>query len=81
MDVVLRGDPSVSRNKHAVIIYEPKSRQFLLQPGESKELFYLDDKVVLDTQVMCNGCELCIGETKLKFIAFCGEDFAWETNS
>lgn len=81
MDVVLRGDPSVSRNKHAVIIYEPRSRQFLLQPGESKELFYLDDKVVLDTQVMSSGCELCIGETKLKFIAFCGEDFSWETNS
>lgn len=80
MDVVLRGDPSISRNKHAIIIYEPKSRQFLLQPGESKELFYLDDKVVLDTQVMSNGCELCIGETKLKFIALCGEDFSWETN-
>lgn len=81
MDVVLRGDPSISRNKHAIIIYEPKSRQFLLQPGESKELFYMDNKVVLDTQVMSNGCELCIGETKLKFIAFCGEDFSWETNS
>lgn len=81
MDVVLRGDSSVSRNKHAIIIYEPKSRQFLLQPGESKELFYLDNKVVLDTQMMSSGCELCIGETKLKFIAFCGEDFSWETNS
>lgn len=81
MDIVLRGDPSVSRNKHAIIIYEPKGRQFLLQPGESKELFYMDNKVVLDTQVMSNGCELCIGETKLKFIAFCGEDFSWENNS
>lgn len=81
MDVVLRGDPSVSRNKHSIIIYEPKSRQFLIQPGESKELFYMDDKVVVDTQVMSNGCELCIGETKLKFVAFCGEDFSWETNS
>lgn len=81
MDVVLRGDPSVSRNKHAIIIYDPKGRQFLLQPGESKELFYLDDKVVLDTQIMTNGCILCIGETRLRFVAFCGEDFAWETNS
>lgn len=81
MDVILRGDSSVSRNKHAIIIYEPKSRQFLLQPGESKELFYLDGKVVLDTQVMSSGCELCIGETRLRFIAFCGEDFSWEINS
>lgn len=80
MDVVLRGDPSVSRNKHAVIIYDPRSRQFLIQPGESKELFYMDEKLVLDTQVMNSGCELCIGETKLRFIAFCGEDFSWETN-
>lgn len=81
MDVVLRGDPTVSRNKHAVIIYEPKGRQFLLQPGESKALFYLDNNVVLDTQVMKNGCELCIGDTRLKFVAFCGEDFSWETNA
>lgn len=81
MDVVLRGDPSVSRNKHAIIIYDPKGRQFLLQPGESKELFYMDDKVVLDTQTMTSGCTLCIGETRLRFVAFCGEDFSWETNS
>lgn len=81
MDVVLRGDPSVSRNKHAIIIYDPKNRQFLVQPGESKELFYLNDKVVLDTLTIINGSVLCIGETKLKFVALCGEDFSWETNA
>lgn len=81
MDVVLHGDFSVSRNKHAIIVYDPKGKQFFLQPGESKELFYMNDDVVLDIKKMQHGDLLQIGETKLKFIALCGEDFTWENNA
>ena len=81
MDVVLHGDPTVSRDRHAVIIYEPKGRQFYLQCGKNNELVYLDDNIVLETKILTNGCELCIGNTKLRFVAFCGEDFSWEMNA
>lgn len=78
MDVVLRGDNSVSRQKHAILIFEPKAKIFLVQPGESRELFYLNDEVVLNNQQLKKGDILCIGETKLMFIPLCGEDFDWE---
>jgi hypothetical protein len=77
MDVVLK-DQSVSRDKHAIIVYEPRKREFIVQPGESKELFYLNDDVVLSSQKIKNFDKLIIGNTQLYFIAFCSESFAWE---
>ena len=47
MDIALVGDKSVSRNKHAILVYEPKQHLYLVQPGESSELVYLNDEVVL----------------------------------
>lgn len=78
MDVVLSGDRSISRDKHAIILYEPRRRQFMVQPGTSKELFYLNDEVVLDTCELKAFDKLLIGETTLYFVPLCGESFAWE---
>lgn len=78
MDVVLSGDNSVSRNKHAIVVYEPKSRMFIAQPGESRELFYVNDKVVLNNEQLNKNDVLLIGETKLMFIPCCDEKFCWE---
>lgn len=78
MDVALDGDSSISREKHAIIIYEPKGRVFFAQPGESRELFYLNDKVVLTNEVLHPYDVFTIGNTKLLFIPCCCEKFAWE---
>lgn len=78
MDIVLNEDSSVSRERHAVVIYEPKSRKFIAQPGESRELFYLNDVVVLENNEIKLGDELLVGKTILKFVPFCGSDFSWE---
>lgn len=77
MDIVLK-DNSVSRDKHAVILYEPKKREFLAQPGESRELFYLNDEVVLGFEKLKAYDVLQMGSTKLMFIPFCSEAFGWE---
>ncbi|MBQ9199549.1 MAG: FHA domain-containing protein [Lachnospiraceae bacterium] len=78
MDVVLSGDKSVSRDKHAIILYEPRKREFLVQPGESRELFYLNDEVVLNTIMLNAYDKLLIGATELIFVPFCGEKFGWD---
>ncbi|MBP3622256.1 MAG: FHA domain-containing protein [Lachnospiraceae bacterium] len=78
MDVVLANDKSVSRDKHAIILYEPRKREFLAQPGESRELFYVNDEVVLNTEKLKAYDKLLIGATELYFVPFCGEIFAWE---
>lgn len=78
MDVILESDMSVSRNRHAIIIYEPKSKIFIAQPGESRELFYLNDDVVLQNEFLKPYDILSIGKTKLLFFPLCGEKFSWE---
>lgn len=78
MDIILGMDKSVSRNRHACIIYEPRSRAFIAQPGEAKELFYLNDEVVLNSIKMKKNDMLQIGGTKLMLIPCCNEDFSWD---
>lgn len=78
MDIVLEGDSSVSRERHAIVTYEPKGKKFIAQPGESRELFYLNDDVVLENIEMKQGDVLLIGKITLKFVPFCGPDFCWE---
>lgn len=78
MDVSIPGDKSISRQCHAVILYDPKSKMFLVQPGTSRELFYLNDKVVLGVKEIAPYQVLTIGDTDLMFVPFCCEQFNWE---
>ncbi|MCD8362855.1 MAG: FHA domain-containing protein [Lachnospiraceae bacterium] len=77
MDVCLSGDASVSRNSHAIIVYDPKSGGYLAQPGESRELFYLNGKVVLASEEVQAYDVFELGESSLLFIPLCGKEFDW----
>ncbi len=79
MDVSLEGDPSISREKHAIILYEPRGNVFLVQPGDAKELFYLNDKVVLGATEINAYDVLSLGNTKLLFIPCCSDKFNWDS--
>lgn len=78
MDVVLAGDMSVSRERHAIVIYEPKAKCFIAQAGDARELFYLNDNVVLNNEIMKNYDVLSVGNEKLLFVGLCGPQFCWE---
>ena len=77
-DVVLEGDRSVSRDKHAIIMYEPHERKFLAIAGDSHELFYLNDKVVVSSEELNPFDTILLGQTQLIFIPLCGPQFAWD---
>lgn len=79
-DIAISGDKKISREKHAIIVFEPRSQTFLVQPGTSKSLFYVNDQVILDTKVINAYDVINIGETNLVFIPFCGESFSWDTD-
>ena len=79
MDVALTGDGTVSRNKHAIILYEPKSNTFIVQPGEAKELFYLNDSVVLSSMEIKAYDVISLGTTKLLFVPCCSDKFNWDS--
>jgi len=78
MDVCIADDESVSRDKHAIVVYEPKTHIFLVQAGESKELSYLNDKVVLSAEEIKVNDVLTVGATKLMFFPCCGVGFNWD---
>lgn len=78
MDIILPGDNSVSREKHAIILYEPRKREFIAHAGESRELFYLNDEVVLNPVRLKQYDIVTIGNTKLMFFPCCGDNFCWE---
>jgi hypothetical protein len=77
MDVCLEGEKTVSRNKHALIVYEPKHHLYLAQSGESKELTYVNDKVILESKELQPYDEILVGEVKLLFVPLCSEKFNW----
>ncbi|SEH08664.1 FHA domain-containing protein [Candidatus Venteria ishoeyi] len=73
------GDENISRTAHAVITYDPRGRKFYIQSGgNAMNLTYLAEQPVL-TPTELNGLEeIVLGETKLRFVPFCGENFDWQ---
>lgn len=78
MDICLGLDSSVSRNKHAVLVFEPRSCRFIVQPSESHELVYLNGDVLLESKDLKTGDIISLGNTDLMFVPFCSENFNWE---
>lgn len=75
------GDEKISRNKHAIITYDPRGRKFYVQHGGGKNLTYLGDQVLLVPMELKGGEEILIGQTTLRFMPLCGEHFDWQQNT
>lgn len=78
MDIALTEDVTVSRIRHAIIVYEPNNRVFFAQPGDSHELFYLNGNVVLNSIQLKDRDVITLGKTSMVFVAFCDERFGWD---
>ena len=78
MDVCIRGDDGISRDNHAVVSFNPRNNSFKIQPGDGRGLVYINGED-LDVPMALRPYDLIeLGQTKLKFIPFCGEGFQWE---
>ncbi|GAA6181831.1 hypothetical protein NBRC116594_32690 [Shimia sp. NS0008-38b] len=71
------GDNTISRENHAAIAFDAEQRQFFFGHGGKANLVRLNGRPVLSTEVLDTNSVMRIGETTLKFVALCGEDFAW----
>ena len=70
-------DRSVSRAKHAIVTYDPHSNSFFVQPGESAELCYVNNMVVLESMPLTADDILTVGKTSLLFLPCCTDKFSW----
>jgi hypothetical protein len=71
------GDPQISRERHAVVIYDPRSQRFFLNNGEVRNLTYVDNEVVLAPVELAGGETITVGDTQLRFVRFCDDNFSW----
>ena len=71
------GDDTIARANHARLVYEPRQRVYLLSHGEGSNLTYLNGNVVTETVEVESGAMIEVGETTLRFQAFCTKEFDW----
>ncbi len=72
------GDGSISRSKHAFVLYEPRKRQYFIRPGDGANLTYLNGELLADSRPLTSADTIEMGATKLKFVPLCGPEFDWE---
>ena len=71
------GDDTIARANHARLVYEPRQRRYLLNHGDGSNLTYLNGEVVMGAAELASGAMIELGETTLRFQAFCSKDFDW----
>lgn len=71
------GDDNISRANHARLVYEPRQRRWLLNHGDGTNLTYLNGELVMSAVELQSGAEIQLGETSLRFQAFCSQEFDW----
>ena len=76
-DVVLGSDPTVSREKHAMIAYDERGKMFFFAPSNGSSIVRQNGRPVLTTSELRSGDRLEIGEYTYIFMALCGEGFTW----
>lgn len=71
------GDASISRQGHAAIVYDNESRTFTLGHGNKANIVRLNDQPLISKEQVKNGDIIRIGETTLRLVTLCGDDFDW----
>lgn len=72
------GDASLSRSKHAFVIYEPRKKQYFVRPGDGSNLTYLNGELLAEPKPLTPADVIEMGATRLKFVPLCGPEFDWE---
>ena len=71
------GDTSISRKNHAAVAYDDEQGKFFLGHGGKSNLVRLNGQPVLSTEELTDRDVIRIGETTLKFVALCSDEFTW----
>ena len=79
-NINLLNDASISREAHALVIYDPKQRVFYLQNGTGDGLVYLNDSMLFEHEhkQLKAYDQVQIGNEEFIFLPLCGERFSWE---
>jgi hypothetical protein len=70
MNICISGDDAISRERHAIITFDPTRNAFYLSPGEVGGLVFVNGNPVVAPQLLRPGDLLTIGKTTLRFVPF-----------
>lgn len=73
------GDNSISRDNHLSIAYDAELNKFFIGQSGKSNLVRLNNKPLLSTEELVSKDQIRLGETTLRFIALCENDFTWRT--
>lgn len=77
MDVALTKEMSVSRDKHAIIVFDPMNLKFLIQSGDNG-LTYVNDELIMGVKELSAYDKIMLGSSYFIFVPFCGANFDWK---
>lgn len=78
MDVCIKGDNTIGRERHAMVAYDQEERVFFFGPVDGKSTVRLNGKMVMVPSELHANDKLKIGSTQLMFVPLCGERFNWD---
>ena len=78
-DVCIKGDATISRDRHARLAYDPRHNSYQLIPGESTNNIYLNDQPVYVPSKLASYDLVELGQSKFLFIPLCGDRFRWDS--
>ncbi len=81
MDICIKDDPAISREKHARLAYDMKHNTFNLIPAEATNNPYVNDEPVYVPTKLEAYDVIELGESKFVFVPFCCDRFTWQNAS
>ncbi len=78
MDIQILGDNQITRKNHTTIVYDSKKREFVILPGDSAGIVYLNGEAVYVPLPLKAYDSIEMGISKFLFVPFCGEHFEWD---
>ncbi len=77
-DICIPGDPTVSRERHAIVAYDLRSRTFYFAPCGGASIVYCNGDPVFNNVQLSHGDRVEIGQSTFLFVPLCGEKFQWD---
>ena len=81
MDICIKDDPAISREKHARLAYDVKHNAFSLIPAEAANSPYVNDEPVYVPTKLEAYDVIELGESKFVFVPFCCDRFKWQESN
>ena len=75
------GDNSISRENHLSVAFDSEQNAFFIGQSGRSNIVRLNNKPLLSTEQVGTGDQIRVGETTLRLVALCGENFSWAAST